>query len=883
MTGTGSLEVKPPVQVSVEDATIVGSATPFLRGLVCPVPYVPITDALDVLTQWVKDPGPDRCPVYVLAGGGGSGKTRLAAELCRTIGSTQPPAADDAPTSTDDATASADDAEPCGHGAPIFADDAAMPAADGVSALAGDTTPSLDSAPVSTDDALTAADGASVSAGSAGRGVLAGFVKLEKATDVSREALSAISTRYRSSLLVVDYAEDRVEAVKALMEALIADRDAGRTAMRVVLVMRRPGNDRGRGVAEMWLNGLGWDPDTASLVKLQASIITSGQVLVVRPTQPRVRVSWREDLFDAGCGVFPADPDRGALDPADVTGMLDHCDSPLHVLMVAWLANNDPVRLARIATEAPSATVVIAEMYQAVVDHEVRYWRIAQHRCKVQSLEDTDLMVLAALVTLVDVHPSEDNETDRLALLAAAFPTSPADPKMMDFLASHLYLYRDDTTNSTPTGDGPTPAPRPSWRPVEPDLLGEFLVASWLSRDVATSGHTDEDPPPWSIPTDHLSELLDTVLSPRRDLALLVRPLTVLARCAATYKPAAKALSAAFTQEHLVRLLALLGPASSARADIAQALNALVRHVQPVPLSPEHVRANPQAVDKQARSLWAAAHALEDLGYVAADVRTTCDASTVQSFEALAEANPAAYLPDLAAALNNYAIRLTDVGRRDEALDPARRALKTYEQLAEANPDVYLPDFAAALNNYAVSLGEVGRRDEALEPAHRAVETYARLDEANPDVYLPDLAMSLNNYANRLAEVGRRDEALEPAHQALQSHETLAEAKPDVYLPDLAMSLNNYANRLAEVGRRDEALEPAHQALQAHETLAEANPDVYLPDLAQSVNTYATRLAEVGRRDEALEPAHRAVEIRERLAETNPAAYLPNLAMSLNT
>jgi tetratricopeptide (TPR) repeat protein len=816
MAGAGSLRVEVPVQVTVEDATIAGSVTPFLRGLVCPVPYVPITDALDVLTQWAQDPDPDRCPVYVLAGGGGSGKTRLAAELRRTIGSGPRPAAGGAPAFVDDAVMSADDdaetptddaststvgAQPSGNSAPTSTGDTAMSTDDGVSVLGVDTTPSLDGVAVSTGTAQISGDDASESAGPAGREVLVGFVGLE---DFSPEALSAVSTRYGSSLLVVDYAEDRVEAVKTLMEALMADRAAGRTTMRVVLVMRRPGNDRGHGVADTWLNGLGWERGTASLTNLHASVKRSGQVLVV-PDQPVARESWREDLLAVGRRTFPvdgADPDRGALDPVDVTGVLDHCGSPLHVLMVAWLANNDPVRLARIAAEPLSATVVITEMYQAVLDHELKYWRIAQDECEVESLTDTDLMVLAALTTLVTVRDGEDHKKDRRALLRAAFPARPATLGDLDALASHLY--RDETRGSPASGGGSAQASVSAWRPVEPDLLGEFLVASWLSRDVAASGLKAPGSPRgrWAMGTKRLSRLLDTVLSPTRDPVLLVRPLTVLARCAATYKPAAKVLSAALTQDHLVLLLELLGPASDARTDIAQALNALVRHVQPLPPSPEHIRADPQAADQQARFLSTAARGLEDLGYVAADVRTTCDASTVHSFEALAEVNPAAYLPDLAGSLNNYAVRLGEVGRRDEALDTAHRALQAYEELAEVNRDVYLPDLAMSLNTYANSLAEVGQREEALDPAHRALEAYEELVEADRDAYLPSLAAALNNYANRLTDVGRRDEALDTAHRAFQAYEELAEDNPAAYLPNLAMSLNNYAVSLGEVGRR---------------------------------------------------------------------------------
>ncbi|HEU0088690.1 MAG TPA: tetratricopeptide repeat protein, partial [Pseudonocardiaceae bacterium] len=128
-------------------------------------------------------------------------------------------------------------------------------------------------------------------------------------------------------------------------------------------------------------------------------------------------------------------------------------------------------------------------------------------------------------------------------------------------------------------------------------------------------------------------------------------------------------------------------------------------------------------------------------------------------------------------------------------------------RLAEANPDAYLPDLAGSLNNLAIRLAEVGQRQAALAPAQQAVEIRRVLAQANPDAYLPNLAGSLNNLAIRLAEVGQRQAALAPAQQATDTYRALAQANPDAYLPDLAMSLNNLADNLAALDRATEALD----------------------------------------------------------------------------
>ena len=249
---------------------------------------------------------------------------------------------------------------------------------------------------------------------------------------------------------------------------------------------------------------------------------------------------------------------------------------------------------------------------------------------------------------------------------------------------------------------------------------------------------------------------------------------------------------------------------------------------------------------------------------------------------ALAEASPQAYAPDLAMSLNNLANRLSEVGERNEALVAAREAVRLRRALAEASPAAYTPNLAASLNNLAAFLSEVGERNEALVAAREAVRLRRALAEASPQAYAPDLAMSLNNLANILSEVGERNEALVAAREAVELYRGLAEVSPASYAPDLAMSLSNLANCLSEVGERNEALVAAREAVELHRALAEASPQAYTPNLAASLNNLAAFLSEVGERNEALVAAREAVELYRGLAEASPAAYAPDLAMSLN-
>ncbi|MDP8225058.1 MAG: tetratricopeptide repeat protein [Candidatus Lernaella stagnicola] len=256
----------------------------------------------------------------------------------------------------------------------------------------------------------------------------------------------------------------------------------------------------------------------------------------------------------------------------------------------------------------------------------------------------------------------------------------------------------------------------------------------------------------------------------------------------------------------------------------------------------------------------------------------------VKLYRELADARPDAFRPDLAASLNNLSIRLSALGRREEALDAAREAEKLYRELAKARPDAFRPDLAMSLNNLANVLSDLGRREEALDAAREAVDIRRELADARPDAFRPDLAMSLNNLANRLSDLGRREEALDAAREAAILYRELADAHPDAFRPNLAMALNNLVAFLSESDYREEAeeaLDTAREAVDIRRELADARPDAFRPDLASSLNNLANCLSALGRREEALDAAREAVDIRRELADARPDAFQPDLATSL--
>ena len=66
-----------------------------------------------------------------------------------------------------------------------------------------------------------------------------------------------------------------------------------------------------------------------------------------------------------------------------------------------------------------------------------------------------------------------------------------------------------------------------------------------------------------------------------------------------------------------------------------------------------------------------------------------------------------------AMSLTNESGRLADLGRREEALAVIEQATGIYRQLAEARPDAYLPKLAASLDDLAHTFSSLNRDAEA--------------------------------------------------------------------------------------------------------------------------------------------------------------------------
>ena len=152
------------------------------------------------------------------------------------------------------------------------------------------------------------------------------------------------------------------------------------------------------------------------------------------------------------------------------------------------------------------------------------------------------------------------------------------------------------------------------------------------------------------------------------------------------------------------------------------------------------------------------------------------------------------------------------------------QAVDYHRQLAATRPDELTPDLAMSLNTLALRLADLGRREEALAAIEEAVSLRRQLAAARPEAFTPDLAASLNTLANALAGLGRREDALAAIEEAVSLRRQLAAARPEAFTPDLAASLNTLALRLADLGRREDALAAIEEAVTVYRQLAAARP-----------------------------------------------------------
>ncbi len=242
--------------------------------------------------------------------------------------------------------------------------------------------------------------------------------------------------------------------------------------------------------------------------------------------------------------------------------------------------------------------------------------------------------------------------------------------------------------------------------PVRPNLalsgLALTLQINWTDRHRRLA---EADPatyhPKLASSLNNLSNRLDELGRREEGLAASTEAVEAYRRLAeanpATYHP-----KLALTLNNLAIRLGELGRREEGLDAITEAVEAYRRLAE----------ANPATyLRKLAMSLSNLSVSLGELGRREEGLDAITEAVDIQ--RRLAEAKPATYLFNLALTLENLSLRLGELGRREEGLDAITEAVDIQRRLAEAKPAAYLRDFALSLNNLANTLDDLGRTNDA--------------------------------------------------------------------------------------------------------------------------------------------------------------------------
>jgi tetratricopeptide (TPR) repeat protein len=125
--------------------------------------------------------------------------------------------------------------------------------------------------------------------------------------------------------------------------------------------------------------------------------------------------------------------------------------------------------------------------------------------------------------------------------------------------------------------------------------------------------------------------------------------------------------------------------------------------------------------------------------------------------------------------LNNLANRLSDLGRREEALEKAQEAVRIREQLAKARPDAFLPDLATSCGARGEVLRGMERYVEAAASFAQGIRVITPLFQKTPTAFAQLTGMLVSLYRRAI-----QDAKLEPETKLLaQVMEVFTKPKQD--------------------------------------------------------------------------------------------------------
>ncbi|MFI1586196.1 tetratricopeptide repeat protein [Embleya sp. NPDC020630] len=246
------------------------------------------------------------------------------------------------------------------------------------------------------------------------------------------------------------------------------------------------------------------------------------------------------------------------------------------------------------------------------------------------------------------------------------------------------------------------------------------------------------------------------------------------------------------------------------------------------------------------------------------------NAESLPVLRRLAEGGDAYYVPVLAEALGYLSAILSGQHRYEEALAATTEAIGLRERHAGQRPDKYLPSLPYDLHNVASVNVLLGRYEDALAAAERAVAVGRRLTEANPSRHRTVLIRNLRQLARIHLRLNRPDDAIATAEEAVALSRRSTNAA-------LAASLRQLVDLLTELDRHADAL-PVCREVEA--LLRQCAEPPRLAEPAPTLSALSGIQAALGRPDAALTAAQEAVQAARRL-DVSEHSTLANALINL--
>lgn len=247
------------------------------------------------------------------------------------------------------------------------------------------------------------------------------------------------------------------------------------------------------------------------------------------------------------------------------------------------------------------------------------------------------------------------------------------------------------------------------------------------------------------------------------------------------------------------------------------------------------------------------------------------------------------YSKRLASLLSYLSTRLYETGDCCGAVDVIREAVEISRRLVVKDSAAFSSELADSLFKLSSRLSGLGDYSGAMEALWEAIGIYRRLAEGGPEegvpAFYPELARSLFNISLWLYETGDYGGSVDAAWEAVKIYRGLFVKDPTTFSSELANSLFNLSIRLFGLGDCRGAMEAVREAIEIYRGLAEEGSGegaaVLCPDLARSLFNLSCCLYKTGDCGGAVDAAREAVEIYRGLAVKDSATFSSGLADSL--